>query len=388
MTPPSRSSVSASLSEASRPGSPPRTRRPLPLAINKAIVSLYKTFGFVVLTAILLGLAAFLFTKVFFLFNRSWIAPALISRSDDRVMRLNAEILQQTTLRDKLVGERAQVEASLKDAERRIAAGHRLQASLTRVAATEARSRRTESRRLAQLTSALAETKQHAEAASRDFATVSRKTLEEQYSAGLTTQDRYVAGSLQLSQLAQANLALLEKDSELTARNERMMREPDALLVSTKGVSPSGPVDANSLRLSQDFTNAVLDVEKAKDDKRALLSGLDVIDRSIGRYDELLKSLSEAPLLKARSGRLMTAFVPYPNLGSVHEESPVYACRLGMLLCRTVGRVGYSLSGEVSIHSPIDAKNERGVMVELKLDNPDSAVRDDVLFVNYAPLFL
>ena len=362
--------------------------RSLSLALNKLIVSIYRTFGFIVLTLILLGLVSFLFTKLFFLFNRSWISPTLLSPTDERIVRLNAEIVQQSTLRDKLLVERGALEVNLKDAQRRTSTGASLSQALTLAARNEAKIRHTERRRLLQLSSTLDEVRNQVSDASRQFGNISRKSLDEQYQAGLTTQDRYVSGGLQLGQLAQANLALAEKASDLEARGVQLKRDADALVSAIVAPNPkNGRLNIDSLRLRQDFMRGALDVARAQDEIKAYTEALKTTDRSIDRYSELLKVLSEAPLLKALSGNITIAFVPYENLTNVHNGSAVFSCRVGMFGCRKVGQVNQILSGEVSVHSPVDTKNERGLMLELALQGADHAGQDQVLFLNHAPLF-
>lgn len=366
---------------------PDRPRRPLTLVLNKLIVSLYRTVGFVVLTLILLGLVSFLFTKIFFLVNRSWIAPTLLSPTDERVVRLNSEIVQQSTLRDKLLVERAALGVNLRDAERRAGTGMALTESLTRAAQNEAKARHGERLRLLQLSNDLDEVKNQVAEATHQFSDTSRHSLDEQYQAGLATRDRYLSGGLQLGQLAQTNLALAEKASDLTARRQQMKREAEALVSAVRSSAPDhAPLNVDSLRLRQDFMRGALEVARAQDEVKAFTDAQASMDRSITRYDELLKVLSEAPLLKALNGRITLAFVPYENLTNAHTGSAVFACRVGMFGCRRVGQVRQILSGEVSVHSPVESKNERGLMLELAIEEGGHAVQEQVLFLNHAPL--
>jgi len=366
---------------------PAHSRRPLTLVLNKFIVGIYRTVGFIVLTLILLGLVSFLFTKLFFLFNRSWIAPTLLSPTDERVVRLNSEIVQQSTLRDKLIVERAALGVNVRDAERRAATGMALMQSLTHAAQNEVKARHGERQRLLQLSNDLDEVKHQVAEATRQFADTSRHTLDEQYQAGLATRDRYLSGGLQLGQLAQTNLALTEKASDLTARSQQMQREAEALASAVRSSDPHhAPLNVDSLRLRQDFMRSALEVARAKDEIKAYADAQANMDRSIARYDELLKVLSESPLLKALSGKLTIAFVPYENLTHAHAGSAVFACRVGMFGCRRVGQVGQILSGEVSVHSPLESKNERGLMLELAIEEGGHPAQEQVLFLNHAPL--
>jgi hypothetical protein len=367
---------------------PSPRRRPLALVWSKLIVSAYRIVGFVVLTTILVGLLSFLFTRVFYLFNRSWIAPTLLSATDERMVRLNSEIVHQSMQRDRLLVERTSLEVGLSDAQRRAETGVSIRASLLHTALNEAKARWGERQRLHELSGTLDAVRNQVAEANRQFSDVSRKTLDEQFQAGLTTRDRYVSGGLQLGQLAQANLALAEKASDLAARREQMKREADALLSATLGSDPGAAhLNVDALRLRQDFMRAALDVAKAQDEIKAYTEALATMDRSIARYGDLLKVLSEDPLLKALNGSITMAFVPYENLAQAHQGAPVFACRLDMLWCHKVGQVNQTLPGEVSQHSPVESKNERGLMLEMKLQDGGHAEQNQVLFLNHAPFW-
>jgi hypothetical protein len=210
--------------------------------------------------------------------------------------------------------------------------------------------------------------------------------LEEQYAAGLTTKDRYVAGNMQLGQLAQAKLALAEKDSELASRQEQLRRDA-AALGSAARISGHASLNVDSLRLRQDYVRGSLEIAKAQAERKAYLDARVAMVRSIARYDELLRVLAESPLLKALAGRVTVAFVPYANLANASPGSAVHACRVGMVVCRRVGQVTQVLSGEVSVHSPVDAKTERGLMLELALEDGGSAAQERVLFLDHAPFY-
>jgi hypothetical protein len=225
--------------------------------------------------------------------------------------------------------------------------------------------------------------------ATQQFSDVSKKTLDEQLQAGLTTKDRYVSGGLQLGQLAQTNLALAEKASDLAARRVQMKREAEALLAATMGSDPGAAhLNVDALRLRQDYVRASLDAAKARDEIKGFTEAMATLDRSVARYDDLIKVLSEDPLLKALNGSVSMAFVPYENLPKAKQGVPVFACRFDMLWCRKVGQIERVLPGEVTQHSAVDSKNERGVMVEISLRDSGDAARNQVLFLDHAPLWL
>jgi hypothetical protein len=378
-----------SLSDSISVPAPGPRRRPLALVWSKLIVSAYRAVGLVVLTAILVGLVSFLFTRIFYLFNQSWIAPTLLSPTDERIVHLSAEMVHQNTQRDRLLVERTSLQVGLSDAQRRAEMGASIREALTRAAFNEAKARRGERRRLHELSGTVNAVRNQVVEATRQFSDVSRKTLDDQLQAGLTTRDRYVSGGLQLGQLAQTNLALAEKASDLAARREQMKREAEALLSATVGEERGAAhLNVDGLRLRQDFVRSALDVAKARDEITGYSEALAPLDRSIARYDDLLKVLAEDPLLKALHGNATMAFVPYQNLSRVRQGAPVFACRLDMLWCHKAGQIAQILPGELSQHSPVEAKNQRGVMLEITLVDDGQAARNQVLFLDHAPLWL
>src|SRR5436190_24279876 len=92
------------------------------MAMNRLIVSVYKVMGFVILSGILLWLGSYVFMNVFYLFNRTWIGPTVISPSDAEVRDLNADVARTLAQRDKLVSERRELQSRLDDAGRTLEA--------------------------------------------------------------------------------------------------------------------------------------------------------------------------------------------------------------------------------------------------------------------------
>lgn len=72
---------------------------------NKTAVSIYKLIGFVVLTAIMSGISFYLFSSVFYLFDRDWVAPVVLSPSSEKVLQMNSLLSRQKLQREQLEAE-------------------------------------------------------------------------------------------------------------------------------------------------------------------------------------------------------------------------------------------------------------------------------------------
>ena len=82
----------------------------------------------------------------------------------------------------------------------------------------------------------------------------------------------------------------------------------------------------------------------------------------------------------------MIAYVPYENLGEAKPGAPIYACKLGFLVCHRVGTVQTVLPGEVAFTHPKRDKQMRGQAVEMDLlANEMDSVQNDVLFIGSKP---
>jgi hypothetical protein len=85
--------------------------------------------------------------------------------------------------------------------------------------------------------------------------------------------------------------------------------------------------------------------------------------------------------------KIYFAFVPYDNTSSVSAGAPVYDCYLNMVVCRKVGTVKQVFSGEEHAMHPIFKSDMRGSLIQLDLQNPESA-KSKTVFLNRKPLFL
>ena len=355
------------------------------LQLHKLLVTAYRTIGFAVLTVIVLGLVSYLGSSLFYYVSSSWVTPAVISPTDDHVLALRGRLAEQASQRDKLVADRALAAASLADVERVIAMNERFGEQFRRAVSADVADRQAQLRKLKALAGAYLEAKHEIGTSNRAYAGMSRARNEQLKHAGMLDQEDYLTGNYQLSQIANANLQLAEKAVDLDGRTVALAREA-AALTATLGNGGSGALSYDALHVRQEYERASLELAKANDTRRALAESLAAMDRSIARYDDIIRAIRESPLLVAADGKITVVLVPYDNLGAVKKGGPLYACALNFVACHKVGVVVDVMAGEMEVHHPFHGSRAlRGQAVQVQLTDARAAA-EPVLFAGRAPL--
>lgn len=357
--------------------------------INSLIVNVYKTMGSVLLGLILLGLFTYLGGQAFFLLNHGWVAPTIVSPTDPNILQLNAQAAQQAAARDKLLSERRDIQARLEDAARIVEAEGTFQQRFRAALSEEHEAQQRALRRIASLDREYQRSRREISLSNRAFAGLARGRTDALYGARLVEQEAHLTTQHLLAQMAQTNLALSQGAVELDTRVEALRRELrglDATRAGLEGKDAKGRTP-DALLLEREYTRSALELARAEDTREALKEDLRTLDGAITRYEQLLASIQGSPYLRAIASNLTVAFVPYENLENAAPGTALYACEAKLVWCRQVGVVGKVLEGEVSVKHPIRQHFLRGVMVELQLEEGDSAY-EQLLHLGGPPLLL
>jgi hypothetical protein len=135
------------------------------------------------------------------------------------------------------------------------------------------------------------------------------------------------------------------------------------------------------------YSESIIERERNAARKQAIEREVQGLNAAIGRYDKLIAQIGESAYIVATEKEVTVAFVPYENLGEVHEGESIYSCRWGLVWCRRVGKVGAQLNGEITDSHPNSGKPLRGLMVAIELDDP-AAVKERTLFVGKRPFWI
>jgi hypothetical protein len=339
----------------------------------KMLVSTYRALGFVVLSIIVIVLVAYIATTAFYFVSDSWIQPMVVSRSDEKVLALEAQVAEQENVRDKIIADLAQ-------ADRNILVQQEFQSEFVKAVRADLEGRQAALTRVRKLAKGYEGTRKRIESSNAAYASESRRQMKRAYAAGMIDRSDMLSGKFQLAQISGSNLSLAERQAEYEARAEDLETESAALAEILDENGGDGALSYEVLNIKKEYEQSRLDTQKAIEDREALKAALT-------RQDTILEGLRSSPYLRAIADEAQVAFVPYGNLHNVGKGTGLYACKLEMVICHQVGRVIEVLPGEVTFKHPHREKVLRGQMVELDLDE-DAAAEKDVLFVGGRPLYL
>jgi hypothetical protein len=360
--------------------------------LNSLFVSIYKTIGMAALVVILVGLLAYFALQAFFLVNRSWMAPVILSASHEKVVTLNAQFVQQTQARDLLEAQRMELEARLADADRIVTAQERFLAAYGAALDTEREAAADELEDLARLGRDWQRTQTEMDGARRAYVDLTRQNLDSLFQTRLIDKESFVGRHFTLAQTAQSAFATAETGRTLRWERDRLERRSLSLNAvadrpAVREAIPEGVGDYGVLVMEQQRALAVLELQRARDGRQAIQRGITAIRDAMGGYDRILDGIRHSPYLRALDARVAIAFVPYDNLPNCAKDVRVYGCSLGLVWCRKVGTVKGVLDGEVTIKHPRSSEVLRGQMVELSLEDPLWA-QEPVLHAGGRPFLL
>ncbi|HEX8790318.1 MAG TPA: hypothetical protein VF765_05150 [Polyangiaceae bacterium] len=359
------------------------------MALNKLLVTVYKFAGFGVLTIILVGLVSYLATEIFYFTNTHWIAPTVLSPTDEHVLQLDALASQEMAAKGTLVTKKLELQAQLQDAQRIAEMETAFQDAFRAAMSTDLADRRMELARLRGLLGKYASAKRTIQGSNEAFSGLQRGELGAQYQAHVIDTDQMLTGNYELAQIAGANLSLDERNVEIDTRAGQLQREVESLEGASQSAGGGKPTRAQLsyeiLHIKRDFDTSVLAAAKANDDAEALRQSIETLDGIIAQHDKLLDTIKNSPYEMAADRGLTMAFVPYDNKASVTAGQSVYGCALGFVWCKKVGNVAATIDGEVLGKHPLHNKDIRGVMVKLQLDDA-SWIEKPVLHVGRRPL--
>jgi hypothetical protein len=101
------------------------------IALQPAIVRIYKIAGLIALTAILVGLLSFLIVNIFYFFDHSWVRPVVLTRSHQKVVEAQTQLADAKLRHSTFLTEKADLEEELNRIERTVKSSDKMIADVT-----------------------------------------------------------------------------------------------------------------------------------------------------------------------------------------------------------------------------------------------------------------
>ena len=361
--------------------------RPLPAYLAATLlVPLYRFISVIILSAILLGLASYIFLTVFYFLNQGWMEPRIISPTDAQVLQLNGQLAQGTLVREQLATERLELLVKLRDARRKWSDTSEFQNELRKTAKQVVNDNLHKLSKVQEVDRSFQLEAPQILDSDKSFAASALADAEKLYKAHLISEEEWINRKTQLAQIEASALSLRRSSAELDGEKNILRREIDSYSTLLDTRSTQLGLNSEVLQAKRQLDSSLLDGANAKDLAEALSQEMAMIEGAITRQDRLLLSIQNFPYLRAAEQKLTVAFVPYTNVGQTHPGTPVYGCSLGIIFCRPVGQVAEILDGEVVDKHPFFNKELRGLFVRVEFQN-SKWDRNQVLFLGRAPLW-
>jgi hypothetical protein len=346
--------------------------------VNKIVSTAYRWIAIKFLVGIFAIAFCYAFLVSFFVLSDSWVAPILLSPSQERVLAFQPQIaaLQAALNKQKieLVTAKATVTALSTQTEQIDLLMRRIDGAMSTEASQLAATSKAINQMLVDKRADIKDTEQSIADAQRLL-----KQVDAELASKLITSD----------QAAQRRVAL---QSALNAATDAK-----AQAITLTEQSRQMQAGSNTLRGGASSLVAITSVKQAID-LRALqaqsqiqlvtaTATIEALEQSITENERVMEVAKTSPYFRALREPVPVAFVPYENANSVKVGMPVYDCYLKVIACRKVGEVVRLYDAEEYARHPLFKTDLKGRLTEIKFENPDSA-QSQVLFVGGKPLFL
>jgi len=340
-------------------------------ALRKCVLFLYRVCAIFLLYAVLAGVLGYVGIMGLYAVNTSWIAPVVLSPSDDKSLNLTEWLLTTQSTIENLTLDVKRENDSVAEMKRHQATLLALEPELELAMQRESKNNAVAGPELASLGQ-----RKHADNVRMravlgqlaDFEADTNKEL----AAGLITKKDAT------SQLAAVNQVQIGyTDSQI---GEVLLKDN----ILQKNTIDTKALDVLDKKAALQSQIAQLDIAIAVAEKQSQTESA-----NIERLKTAVATVTQTPYYIVKSGAKTStfAFVPYDNKGAITTGVLVYDCYFKVLGCRAVGTIKQVFAAEEHAAHPIFRTDMRGFLVQLDLDNQESA-KSKTLFVNRKPLLL
>lgn len=340
----------------------------LRVSSTKFMLTAYRiVFGIVFLYGFLLAACLYMFVLGFYAFSSTWAAPFVITPTSNTILDLSAKLVSSQQSLATLIVDRDRWQETVSEF------GYtRKKLNLLDQSFQYAITGQREENAIDQPDLALLQGRKHTDNVETDNisdkidATV--REASKDLALGLATKTDVASIIVQARQ--SKNLATDNKITEVLMRDTIRQKSPKA----------SAAMDALAREAELRTSIVQLDLQIAQG--IALIASNNI---QIGSLKKAIDVAKHSPYFLATFEKVYFGFVPYDNQDKAVVGTPVYACRLNMVICRKVGIVQKVFEDEEHIDHPIFKTLVRGFLVQIELDDTE-AVKNKTLFLGNKPL--
>jgi hypothetical protein len=306
--------------------------------LKKFYLTMYRTGGFVVLISTLAALVGYGFVMTFFMFNRTWVSPTVLSQTSDRMLQFNSGYLTslqaQATLSVLINQQKLALATTQKQFDdltsfrSSIGSGTQLQ-----------RQKRLDLTKSAELASSLESVK-----------TQTERSLD----AGLIDK---VDATREIATIQQFNNGRTDSQISLATLQQQLIT-----------------LDAQINQLRD-----MLSVERQT---------ISETQKNLVIAKSTVQTLELSAYADSKNGSDL-AFLAYDNLDNVKEGQSVYDCSLLLVFCHKVGTIEHIYQDEQLVDFPLFnvrlSRTVRGVFIKMNLEDR-TAIKSTILFAGSKPL--
>ena len=199
-----------------------------------------------------------------------------------------------------------------------------------------------------------------------------------------------VLGLLETGQRVEGMKTQVDQLQSEKAQLDQSLNMLDDLKRYLKSGSKLAPLNAATADLLS-FTKQALDarsvLDTARGDYETSTQSLQELTRSNDQLQSQIALMESSTYGRATKEPVDVLFVPYTNASRYVSGTPLYSCRLTMIICWRAGVVGETVPGEVHVVHPFFGKPIRGSFVEVMLTDPE-AVNKEIIHAGHSPFYL
>lgn len=307
----------------------------------------------------------FLFMGVY-LTNHSWIAPTIISPTNDKILDLTAKLVTSEQTLATLTSDRDHQTLSIASLQKSISDLYKMDDKFRTVINAQGKSDTEDVPQLNALNADKAKDNErtHSLLIQLDEA---EKQVDADLQAGLVTRMDAINTKSSINQIRSAFT-----DSRVT----------EVLLQDSAKQKSSSLTLVNALAQEAELRTGIMQFEILVKTGEAQIAS---DNAQIAELNQALAVAKTSPYFMATKGKVQFAFVPYDSQDSAKIGAPVYDCYLNFIACRQVGTVSQIFSDEEMVTHPIFHTEVRGFLVQLNLTRQASA-KSQTLFIGSKPL--